>query len=373
MTKKSKAGSSHEIGSMVKSALVIGISVVIVLGLGLGIGFSLKSVDNDFTTLEPTTLEPTTLEPRSTTTIPPMEQYCPSLFKNCEICKISDKYNNKAIIECDTCYSGFYELNGCFRQCNQEIYKDWQVTCETNSTIDFECKFALPDGSCLEFSRIFNSNYQYDDGYSVGTRLDFKYKNISSYNSRAFDGADKRGVTRIDMAENRLTSLTDYAFSGFDRVTSLVFFLNNITHISEHSFHGLDRLKVIFLYKNNIKTLSGTPFQGLNQLVSLPLYTNDISSVGENVFSGLKNLKIIYLQENKINGTLPETVFDDLESLEALALDHNEMNVIPKRLFENLYSITAIDLSYNNCTVDPYLCFGWHRSNYQSLKECHCD
>ena len=81
----------------------------------------------------------------------------------------------------------------------------------------------------------------------------------------------------------------------------------------------------------------------------------------------------MYLNENKINVTLPETVFDDLEKLEALSLDHNELSVIPTRLWQNLYSITAIDLSYNDCKVDPSVCFGWHRSTYDVLKECHCD
>ena len=60
---------------------------------------------------------------------------------------------------------------------------------------------------------------EYDDGYSVGTKLYLKDEDLVSYNKHAFNGADKRGVTRIDLAENKLTHLTENAFQGFDQVT----------------------------------------------------------------------------------------------------------------------------------------------------------
>ena len=159
---------------MANTALIAAIVIAIGLGLGLGLGFGLQSPEPEITTPQPeiTTLEPTTFEP-----ITP-EPYCSQIFDNCQNCSIADKYNNKAEIECTKCFNGFYQLNGCYKQCNQNDYSDWQVTCEEGDNLedaDYECKFLQSDGNCFNFNRIYNSDFGYDDGYSVGTKLNFKY------------------------------------------------------------------------------------------------------------------------------------------------------------------------------------------------------
>ena len=144
------------------------IAIALGLGLGLGLGFGLQSREPETTTPEPT---------------PTPQPHCSQLFDNCQNCTIADKYNNKAEIECTTCFDGFYQLNGCYKQCDQNDYNDWQVTCEEEEEEEksdnfedatYECKFLESDGNCFTFNKIYNSNFGYDDGYSVGTRLDFK-------------------------------------------------------------------------------------------------------------------------------------------------------------------------------------------------------
>ena len=147
---------------MASTTLIAVIVIAIALGLGLGLGFGLQSPQPETTTTEPDT----------------PQLHCSQLFDNCQNCTIADKYNNKAEIECTTCFDGFYQLNGCYKQCDQNDYNDWQVTCEeeeeSDDFEDYECKFLKSDGQCFTFNKIYNSNFGYDDGYSVGTRLDFK-------------------------------------------------------------------------------------------------------------------------------------------------------------------------------------------------------
>lgn len=317
---------------------------------------------------------------------------CRDSFPNCQTCAIQKQYSDQLTYICQTCSSGFYKLNGCFKICQQNntsiSYNNWSITCEdSNSNLSpesdqtYECKFTTQNHTCYDIpSEEFNGSDGYYDNYSTGTVLDFRSQQIHTtliaYSKYAFDGADKKKVTRINLAENAISELTEYAFSGFTSVTSLVLYLNKVQFISENSFYGLDTLKILYLYKNEIQSLEGNPFKHLVNLDSLPLYLNQIYLIETTVFQPLKQLTYLQLAENALgslyfNQTLEDETFDSLGKLRALAMEKNQLNFIQSRLFQNLYSIEAIDISGNNCTMSDYAC-GFRKSNYETLKDCSC-
>jgi Leucine-rich repeat (LRR) protein len=91
-------------------------------------------------------------------------------------------------------------------------------------------------------------------------------------------------------------------------------------------------------------------------LTTLVLNNNALSSLDATTFSDLASLTYLDLSFNTLNGTLPATIFSNLNKLQTLYLNNNQLRSIASTTFAGLTSLTFLSLSNNQlASIDPVL------------------
>lgn len=135
--------------------------------------------------------------------------------------------------------------------------------------------------------------------------------------ANVFSNAQK--LVEIDVSNNRLTTIEDYAFSG-----------SNL-----HFFH---------LKNNSLTVLKRNTFAGAPDTMSIALQDNCIESIENGTFD-LPKLVFLFLQNNRIQ-SLSDDVFRIASKLVAINIDRNGLKRIGKA-FQNCNQLNDLRLNYN--------------------------
>ena len=101
-----------------------------------------------------------------------------------------------------------------------------------------------------------------------------------------------------------------------------------------------------FLGYNDLASLPDGIFDNLSSLEQLALYDNDLASLSDSVFDNLFNLEELYLAYNELT-LLPNGVFDAVSNLKRLSLYSNELNSLPDGVFTGLSSLEFLEFDGN--------------------------
>ncbi|XP_018027007.1 leucine-rich repeat-containing G-protein coupled receptor 5A-like isoform X2 [Hyalella azteca] len=204
-------------------------------------------------------------------------------------------------------------------------------------------------------------------------------------------------ITHLILADNRIESLSEDAFSGLRNLQSVALHGNPIRNVHPSAFSALPSLISIILQEvtqlEQFPDLSGSssletiridrsslthvppnlcslvPYlKSLNLhrnlLASLPelalcvelrlldLSHNRINSLGENQFLGQKNLQDLLLQQNRIT-VLQDGAFNGLLHLQTLNLEFNQIAAIGPKAFLPLQQLKDINLGNNDLSMFP--------------------
>ncbi len=101
-----------------------------------------------------------------------------------------------------------------------------------------------------------------------------------------------RSVVDTVVIEGNVTSIGDYAFAGFEKLTT-VYISENVTCIGKSAFYGCELLNDVGIYGNALASIGEAAFEGCEKLESLTL-PNSLKTVGASAFKGA-GLKVIVL------------------------------------------------------------------------------
>eukprot|EP00063_Salmo_salar_P083124 XP_014057959.1 PREDICTED: toll-like receptor 13 [Salmo salar] len=159
----------------------------------------------------------------------------------------------------------------------------------------------------------------------------------------------------LDLADNLISNIEDFAFLGLTNLESLDIGINNITQINTNTFFGLQLTKLT-LRLNKLHILFAKQFSCLVKLQYLDLTHNLISNIEDFAFLGLTNLESLDITRNKITQINANTFFG-LHSLTWLDLRNNPLiHNIEAMSFTHLTSLRQVFLGQlNNPLTEPVI------------------
>ncbi|XP_044186012.1 uncharacterized protein LOC122966053 isoform X3 [Thunnus albacares] len=165
---------------------------------------------------------------------------------------------------------------------------------------------------CLQIPQAFSP------GYSTLVMI---LKDVGEINSTALRSDDLTSVTRLKIADARVTGVAARAFSSFQNLTSLHLEQNLLTEISPSWFSRPAVLHELNLTQNLIEVLNESMLNGFTGLSRLSLNKNRIRTIDPNSFNLLTNLAELDLSDNRMTKVSPQ-VFRSLNSTR-MRLDEN--------------------------------------------------
>ena len=161
--------------------------------------------------------------------------------------------------------------------------------------------------------------------------LDFSARGIYRVLGTLFE--DFTGLTRLNLSENNIVSLSSYSFVTVELLESL-----------DDSLSKRDQINLIE------QDLSIN--RGLVNLESLDLSHNELGLLEPAAFFGLANLKDLDLSHNRL-GDLPANSFSDLISLSKLNASHNQLVTFSANMFSVDNLLSELNLSNNRIANLP--------------------
>lgn len=154
-------------------------------------------------------------------------------------------------------------------------------------------------------------------------------------------------IKTINLAYNNLDCLPAFVFSNklYRALTKIELSNNYINNISEFAFVHLTHLTYVDLSNNNISSLDSFTFKSNTNLRKLDLSFNKIHFEHGHLFLKQANLEILILSNNEI-GQIFEINFARLPNLKHLYLDHNPLKKIAYRSFMPHKRIETLSLGY---------------------------
>lgn len=169
--------------------------------------------------------------------------------------------------------------------------------------------------------------------------LELAKNHVKQIPSRLFVGAPN--LQEIDLSENRIDVIEDYAF---DRLTHLEFLFlqsNGLTVLRRHTFSGAENLRGLQLEDNEIETIEVGAFD-LPLLKSLFLGHNKLTALADSTFAGAPHLYGVDFKSNQL--TRIGEAFYRCQHLGALILDHNAIGDISLQRFAELPELLQLSL-----------------------------
>ena len=155
--------------------------------------------------------------------------------------------------------------------------------------------------------------------------IHFDHNELTSVEANIFSLATSY-VETLSLNGNRITSISDEAFSFLKSLTNLSLAHNNLTRVNNKHFYNLFGLKYLNLSYNSIIELESTVFENMNNLRVLDLSFNKLIQLKEFQFFGLKSLTVLHLSQGKTFRklmSLSEKSFDNLTSIRDVYLDYD--------------------------------------------------
>ncbi|KAJ0173947.1 hypothetical protein K1T71_010093 [Dendrolimus kikuchii] len=215
-----------------------------------------------------------------------------------------------------------------------------------------------------------------------------------SIKENLLDGALPRGtfeglknVKEIDLRNQNITSIEDFAFLGLDNVLSIFLNNNKISSLSKKSFNNLKQLNILdlsnneisninfekedliqlltlLLKNNNLTHINQEQFLGLNRLQLLDISNNNIIQLESKSFHSLENLLMFQISNNPLSEIILENTFEGLNSLPTLDISRSLISSIHNNTFKGMLGLKDLNISYSKVKELQYNCF----SNIDSVE-----
>ncbi|XP_060996688.1 relaxin receptor 1 [Dama dama] len=179
------------------------------------------------------------------------------------------------------------------------------------------------------------------------------------------------GLQTLCLQNNKIRSVSVYAFRGLYNLTKLYLSHNRITLLKPGVFEDLHRLEWLIIEDNHLNRISPLTFYGLNSLILLVLMNNVLTRLPDKslcqhmprlhwldfegnhihnlrnlTFISCSNLTVLVMRKNKINH-LSENTFAPLQKLDELDLGSNKIENLSPHIFKDLKELSQLNLSYN--------------------------
>uniref|UniRef100_A0A8C6DDM9 Relaxin family peptide receptor 1 n=1 Tax=Moschus moschiferus TaxID=68415 RepID=A0A8C6DDM9_MOSMO len=188
------------------------------------------------------------------------------------------------------------------------------------------------------------------------------------------------GLQTLCLQNNKIRSVSVYAFRGLYNLTKLYLSHNRITLLRPGVFEDLHRLEWLIIEDNHLNRISPLTFYGLNSLILLVLMNNVLTRLpdkslcqhmprlhwldfeGNNIhnlrnltFISCSNLTVLVMRKNKINH-LSENTFAPLQKLDEFSLEGIEISNIHQRMFRPLMNLSYIYFKrFQYCGYAPHV------------------
>ncbi|KAG7173540.1 artichoke-like 3 [Homarus americanus] len=158
-------------------------------------------------------------------------------------------------------------------------------------------------------------------------------------------------LRNIDLSGNFLDEFHADVFSESLSMEHLTVARNNLTFLAEMRYIArvLPNLLSLDVSKNRLKINNPRIFEGHGKLEALKVDHNEIEKVPKGLFQQMPNLRELHLSNNFIQSDFDGQVWD-LPNLRVLDLSHNDMKRVDVLLLEGLPKLSSLDLSFNVIT-----------------------
>ncbi|RVE49163.1 hypothetical protein evm_006170 [Chilo suppressalis] len=240
---------------------------------------------------------------------------------------------------------------------------------------------SLQDLSKVNFSNAINLVYvdfSRNELKSLPKEL-FKGNNLTFFNIEGnnLEGTLIKGtfkglkrVPKLDLSNQQLTAIEDYAFLGLEAITYLKLNKNKLQSLSLNSFKNLVtlttldlsdnrivdlnfdstdliNLHVISLENNFISEIEPEYFEGLSSLHFLHLSNNNLPKLDSISFNSLHELIYFDISGNPLNGTLETDTFNGLNSLPLLDISFTQLEIVKNGSFKGLEKLKKLNMSHS--------------------------
>ncbi|KAK7930466.1 hypothetical protein WMY93_006861 [Mugilogobius chulae] len=170
----------------------------------------------------------------------------------------------------------------------------------------------------------------------------------------------------LDLSQNQISHIDDFAFSHLSVLTKLVLKCNRLTHLTNDMFQGLSNLTVLNLEENNLRHISKFVFAPLRKLQTLSNSLTALAPDALQMLTHLSELSIGYNFQTRIPLTIRNMssltflslVYSDisrlycedfagLRMLTDLLLSHNKLVELHSCAFRDLHNLKTLDVSSN--------------------------
>ena len=139
------------------------------------------------------------------------------------------------------------------------------------------------------------------------------------------------GVRRLDLSDQRISSLGAEDFLGLTTLDVLGLHDNSLASLPDGIFSDLSLLSELRLNDNQLTSLPAVIFSPLTQLRVLYIHNNEIASLPSGLFIGMTELTTLWLNGNRLS-ELPAGIFSGLSSLGVLSLQRNSVDPVPLQI-----------------------------------------
>ncbi|CAM1293446.1 chp (predicted) [Pycnogonum litorale] len=201
--------------------------------------------------------------------------------------------------------------------------------------------------------------------YGTGTyKLEIIDNKITTLDEYVFSGME-RSLWQVDLKNNRLMDVPVFSLSKLHKLRLLDLSGNLIASIRPSDFQGKHNgIQKLFLNGNSIKVIGEGTFRRLGRCEELDLSSNYISNVHEMSLPVGNKLKRLNLADNLLNA-IPFAAVSKLDGLQSLNLAQNQISQTFDVLFEKTLSLDTLVLDENEISVLSPFAF----QNFNSLNK----
>uniref|UniRef100_A0A8R1DVD3 Chaoptin n=1 Tax=Caenorhabditis japonica TaxID=281687 RepID=A0A8R1DVD3_CAEJA len=155
-------------------------------------------------------------------------------------------------------------------------------------------------------------------------------------------------LRHLMLDNNQIQKIDNFSLIDLPKLQHLSMAGNEIDLINENMFGASisSELKSLNLAHNKISSISSRSFSDLDNLQQLRLSHNNIRTIPSMAFSNLRNLRYLDLSHNRIIKILPSALYQ-LPAMDTLHLDHNNLNEIDRDAFRSFTDLQSLKLSHN--------------------------